>query len=163
MNKYGIENFKIEEIEYLENDNELSNREIFWIKELNTYGSNGYNATKGGDGAILYDYTEIIELYNLGHTCKQVASKIKCSEDTVRKVLKAHNIKIRGGSTKKIDQFDLAGNYIQYFWGSAEVAKWLVEQGLAKSISSKRHITDCCNGKVNQAYGYKWKYAVLPD
>lgn len=127
MNKYGIENFKIEEIEYLENDNELSNREIFWIKELNTYGSNGYNATKGGDGAILYDYTEIIELYNLGHTCKQVASKIKCSEDTVRKVLKAHNIKIRGGSTKKIDQFDLAGNYIQYFWGSAEVAKWLVE------------------------------------
>lgn len=35
-----------------------------------------------------------------------------CHEDTVQKVLKAHGIKIRAGSTKKIDQFDMAGNYI---------------------------------------------------
>lgn len=32
MNKYGIENFKIEELEYIEDDKLLA--EIYWIKYL---------------------------------------------------------------------------------------------------------------------------------
>ncbi len=163
MRKYGIENFIVECLEEIDDSKILSEREIFWINELQTYGSNGYNATKGGDGSTLYDYTEIIELYNLGYTCKQVAEKIGCCNDTVRKVLKAHGIKIRGGATKKIDQFDKAGNFIQHFWGSIEAAQWLVDNGLAKSINCKRHITDCCNNKESHAYGYIWKYGVLPE
>lgn len=162
MNKYGIENFKAEELEYVEDDNNLAEREIHWIKELNTYGRNGYNASKGGDGKILYDYQEIINLYNIGYSQKQVAQKIGCCDDIVSRVLKAYNIPIRGGSAKKIDQFDIAGNYIQSFFGSIEVAKWLVENGLAKSINSKRHIIECCNKNVSSAYGYIWRYAVLP-
>lgn len=75
MNKYGIENFKIEEIEYIEDDKLLAEREIYWINELNTYGYNGYNASKGGDGKILYDYNEIIDLYNMRYSQKQVAEK----------------------------------------------------------------------------------------
>lgn len=161
--KYGIENFKIEKLEYVEDDNLLSDKEVYWIKELETFGSKGYNATKGGDGKILYDYKEIIELYNIGYTCKKVSEKVGCHEDTVRKVLKAHGVKVRGGSTKKIDQFDMAGNYIQYFWGSAEAAQWLVDNGFAKSINCRRHITDCCNHKKPHAYNYKWEYAILPD
>lgn len=163
FNKYGIENFKIEEIEYIEDDTLLSDREIYWIKQLETYGHNGYNATKGGDGKILYDYKEIIELYNLGYTCKKVADKIKCNEDTVRKVLKAHGIKIRKGSTKRIDQFDLAGNYIQYFWGRTEAAQWLIDNGIANSLNCGRHITECCNHKLKNAYGYKWEYSAIPN
>lgn len=163
FNKYGIENFKIEELEFVEDNSILSEKEIYWINELQTYGSKGYNATKGGDGKILYDYNEILELYNLGYTCTKVANKVGCYEQTVRRVLKAHGIKIRGGSVKRIDQFDMAGNYIQYFWGSVEAAQWLVDNGFAKSTSCKRHITDCCNNKHPYAYGYKWKYASLPD
>ena len=34
INKYGIENFKIEKLEYVEDDSKLSDREIYWIKEL---------------------------------------------------------------------------------------------------------------------------------
>ena len=37
MNKYGVENFKIEELEYVEDDNKVSEREIYWIKQLNTW------------------------------------------------------------------------------------------------------------------------------
>ena len=162
MNKYGVENFKIEELEQIDDPTLLSDREKYWIKELNTWGHTGYNASKGGDGTVLYDYKEIIELYNMGYSQKQVAKKVGCCDDTVSKVLKAHNIPIRGSSTKKIDQLDMAGNYIQAFFGSGEVAKWLVEMGLAKSTSSKRHITECCNKKVKSAYGYIWRYAVLP-
>ena len=68
MNKYGIENFIIEELEYVEDENVLSEREIYWIEELGTYGSSGYNATKGGDGHTLYDHNEILELYQLGYS-----------------------------------------------------------------------------------------------
>lgn len=62
INKYGIENFIIEELEQVEDETKLNEREIYWIQELQTYDSNGYNATKGGDGKILYDYKEIIDL-----------------------------------------------------------------------------------------------------
>ena len=60
MNKYGIENFIIEEIEEVD-VKELSIREIYWIEYYNSY-KNGYNATLGGDGKILYDYDLIAEL-----------------------------------------------------------------------------------------------------
>ena len=99
----------------------------------------------------------------MGYTGKKVAIKVGCSEDTVRKVLKAHGIKIRGGSTKKINQLDLNGNYIQCFWGSIEAAQWLVDNNIAKSINCKRHITNCCNHKEPHAYNYKWEYAPIPD
>ena len=68
MNKYGIENFIIECLEEVEDFKLLSEKEIYWIKELNAFGSNGYNASKGGDGTILYDYNEILDLINLGYT-----------------------------------------------------------------------------------------------
>lgn len=60
MNKYGVENFMIEELEYVDSNSE---REIYWIKELGTYGS---NASKGG--TILYNHSEIVELARLGYT-----------------------------------------------------------------------------------------------
>lgn len=57
INKYGIDNFFIEELETVEANsnidltNKLNYREIFYIKLLNTYGgNNGYNATTGGGG-----------------------------------------------------------------------------------------------------------------
>lgn len=36
----------------------------------------------------------------MGYSQKQVAQKVGCCDDTVSKILKAHNIPIRGGSTK---------------------------------------------------------------
>lgn len=163
MNKYGIECFTIEELEEIENITLLSEREVFWIEKFQTYGKHGYNATKGGDGKILHSYSKIIELYSFGYTCKQVSEKLHCDESLVRKVLKANHMKARAGSTKRIDQFDLNGTFIQYFWGGREAAKWLVEQGLAKSINSKRHIIDCCNNKCPHAYHYIWKYGEIPS
>ena len=52
IRKYGWESHKLEIIEEVENDR-LSEREIFWIKELNTYhyeNENGLNMTRGGEG-----------------------------------------------------------------------------------------------------------------
>ena len=65
-------------------------------------------------------------------------------------------------TTEGLNHFELLIYSFIFIALVEEVAKWLVEMGLAKSTSSKRHITDCCNKKVKSAYGYIWRYAVLP-
>lgn len=163
FNKYGIENFKIEELEYLENDDLLSERESYWIQELETYGRNGYNATKGGDGKLLYDHTEILELYGMGYSSTQIREKIGCDNSIILKVLKAHGIKSRGTS-KMIDQFDLAGNYIQTFDSTVEARAWLYEHGITSNKKAAGVISDCCSGRrKNTMYGYKWAYKQIPE
>lgn len=159
FNKYGVENFKVEELEYVEDDRLLSNREIYWIKELQTYGSNGYNATKGGDGSILYDYTEFIHLANLGYSIPQICSKYNCDEGTVRKVLKAHNVKVRRNNQRIIGQYDKAGNFIQLFWGTTDALEWLNDHGF--NVHSAGQLTRVCRGESKTAHGYIWKY--LPE
>ena len=98
-------------MEYVEDDNNLEKREIYWIKELGTYGKGGYNATIGGDGKLLYDHNEIIELYRMGYNTSQISQKLNCDTTTITSVLRANGIKSRGRS-KMVDQFDLAGNFI---------------------------------------------------
>ena len=85
MNKYGIENFKIEEIEQVENDDIASQREQYWIKKLRTFvgfeDCVGYNATLGGDSRRLYDYSLLAKEYTTLGTLKAVAAKYNCDVD----------------------------------------------------------------------------------
>ena len=52
--KYGFENFEWEIIDRSNKKQELSDKETYWIKELDTFAPNrkGYNSTLGGDGAV---------------------------------------------------------------------------------------------------------------
>ena len=47
MNEYGFDSFEIEELETIEDNKILNEREIFWIEKLHTF-EKGYNETKGG-------------------------------------------------------------------------------------------------------------------
>ena len=159
MNKYGTENFIVEEIEHVIDDNLLSEREIFWIKELQTYGSEGYNATKGGDGKILFDYDKIIETYALGGTMTECAAKMHCSADTVKKVLTINNIPIRP-LTKKVKQYSLDGTFIREWDSITQAAHWLADNKYAKSYQGggvKSRISLCMRGKLKTAYKFIWK------
>ena len=49
MQEFGAENFMIEVIEECESKEELNEREIFWIGELNCKYPNGYNTKNGGN------------------------------------------------------------------------------------------------------------------
>ena len=163
INKYGIENFKIEQLETV-SDSKLSDREIYWIQELQTYGKNGYNASKGGDGTILYDYQEFIDLYNLGYSSRKISEKTGASVETINKVLRSKGIKPRRSDAKIIDQFDEANNFVQTFFGSLEAAEWCVENGITKSKhSASNHIINCCNGKEIVYGNYKWIYKRIPE
>lgn len=48
IQKYGKENFTIEEIDSAKSADELNEKEIYWIAELNTLTPSGYNINKGG-------------------------------------------------------------------------------------------------------------------
>ena len=50
IRKFGLKNFKIEVVEHCKNQNELNEREKFWIKKLNCKIPIGYNIANGGQG-----------------------------------------------------------------------------------------------------------------
>lgn len=56
-NKYGEQNFEFSVVEECNKD-DLSNKEIYWIKEMDAY-RNGYNQTEGGEGAHLPEDVKI--------------------------------------------------------------------------------------------------------
>lgn len=60
MKKYGTEHFHVELVEETDSPEE---REQYWIRFYNCYGSTGYNATIGGDSKRYIDYEEIIRVY----------------------------------------------------------------------------------------------------
>ena len=151
MKKYGISNFTAEELIQCDNE-ELDSYEIAYINKLNTY-SEGYNATKGGDGKILFDYEQILECYKQGGTITETACKIKCSIDTVKKVLTIYNFPIRHvrcgcSEPKKIKQFSLEGEFIRDWDSITQAAHWLVDNGYAKTYNGgvKQKISLCVQG-----------------
>lgn len=163
MNKYGIENFVVKELIECPNE-ELSSYEIMYIDKLGTY-HNGYNATKGGDGSILFDYDKIIETYKLGGTITNCAAKIHCSVNTVKKVLTINNIPIRHvrcgccSEPKKVKQYSLDGTFIKEWDSITQAAHWLADNKYAKTYNSgvNSKIGLCMRGKQKTAYKFIWK------
>lgn len=165
MNKYGIENFKIEVVEEC-NDKILSDREKYWIEYYGSF-KNGYNATIGGDGKPYLDYNLICETYKNVNNLKLTANLCHCNEDSVRNILNERAIQIKTSEeilkelySKLVNQYDKNDNYIQSFSSLTEAAKWLKEnqkaQGELRGILS--HIRDTANGKRKSAYNYHWKF-----
>lgn len=157
FNKYGTDNFKIEELEECTIE-ELNDKEIYWIEKLGSF-KNGYNATRGGDGKAYADYDLIFNLYQQGYTIKKISSLTGYSTETVTKAVNlngvTHKEKVQRGkeaiqhSVAKLDKETLE---ILEIYPSLKAAY----EALNKRHSG--HIAAVCNGKRQTAYGYKWKY-----
>ncbi len=55
--KYGVKKFSIEVLEDCETQEQLNEREIFWIAKINCKHPNGYNQTDGGEGTLGFSHT----------------------------------------------------------------------------------------------------------
>ena len=154
INKYGAENFSIKTLEECLPE-ESSDREVYWIEKLDTY-HNGYNATYGGDGKNYINYEQVINLYQQGHTQKEVAQLVGCCTDTVRSILKQSNCEIISSSEwleknkgKKIGKYSMDDELLETFNSIKEASR---------SIGKlHQHISDCINGRRKQAFGFQWK------
>ena len=102
IRKYGIENFTFEVIEECRQE-ELNEKEIYWIKYYNSYGSGGYNATLGGDTGHLYDYSEIYNLWKQGYLCKEIEQIVGCTDAVITNALRSYGLseqEVRSRATK---------------------------------------------------------------
>lgn len=155
--KYGITNFSFEIIEETEN---IIEREIYWIDFYNTY-KNGYNATLGGEGTVRINVQEVLDLYNKGYNCRQIARLIKHKEDSIARILHQNNIIVKPNSyyrNKAVSQYSKAGEFIQDFLSLNAAANWCKEEGLLKGDGNVVSICNACRNKRKTAYGFIWKY-----
>ena len=167
MNKYGVEHFSIHLIEEC-SDDEASAREQYWIGFYKGY-TEGYNATLGEDGKTYIDISELLRLWSLGKTLKEIA-EITCHDKGWISILLKENgingkdIVARSQEKKQIQVQMLDKNtneLLQTFSSTREAARWIIEtQGLAKSSEGgySSHISEVCNGKRKSCSGYKWQY-----
>ena len=85
LKKYRIENFKWTILEICFNQEELNEKEKWYIKHFNSFGKNGYNLNEGGKGNSGYIASE--------ETKKKMSESGKgriFSEETKRKISESH-------------------------------------------------------------------------
>lgn len=164
MLKYGLEYFKIQQIE--ECPAEIAGeREKYWIQYYNSYvgsqNSNGYNATIGGDGCPSADRELVIKLWTEGKNRVQIRDITKYDFDTIKNILTEFNISdeelerrrvdsSRLVGAKKVAKIDLNTNQILHIYNSVSEAN--------RDIGGSKHVTDVCMGKRKTCKGYGWKY-----
>lgn len=174
MNKYGVENFYPCLVEECENE-QLNEREQYWIKYYHTrIDENGYNLTDGGDtpsdymctpvhqysldGEYIASFPSIIEVeYQLGipneSVWKVINHKLKQTHNFRWSTEKVEHLNEKYKSrNRKINQFDLNGNFIQSF-DSIRAAALFCNKATGSS-----NISLAANGKRKTAYGYKWSF-----
>lgn len=164
MRKYGIENFSVEEIEEINTETELNEREKYWIKFYDTYIKNGkgYNCTLGGEGNTLINKEEVYKLWDQGLSIKQIHDLLGINRSNIRKILKNYdNYTIeesqkRGDEIqallkfKPVSQYDIYGNYINSYANMHQAEKH-------SGVSSKL-IWGVVHMRQKLAGGYQWRF-----
>jgi predicted GIY-YIG superfamily endonuclease len=169
MNKHGAEHFKIEIIEECSSI-DASLRERYWINYYNTFNGYGYNATLGGDGTTYILPKNIVELYHIHKSFKQVAKLTGHDPTIIKRIVVesgiqylTHNESIKFNCSKKVNMLSLNNEFIKTWNSMTEATKWILKnRGEApddtKASAMSTHISAVCLGKRKTAYGYKWEY-----
>lgn len=149
IRKYGKENFTIEELEKCNSLEHLNEREIFWIKQLNSKTPNGYNMTDGGDGTTGRKHTEIskekIRLSRIGRTFNH-------TEETKQKIRIKHLGKTVNENTKqKLRLFNLGK---KHSYKTRQLLKIKIKDALSHPDVKLRNKNKCIGLKNSNATEY---------
>lgn len=187
MNKYGSDKFYIQLIkEYsFESKDELikvlNKEEIRYISEYNSVRPNGYNMQYGGkspteslkrpvdkyslDGELLKSYESLSEAcldydgnLNYHHISECCKGKLCTSAGFVWRY-KGERFDKYNKVDKRltpIDQYSKNGDFIKNYNSFADAIYKVFGTTNHKKYSS--HITSCCKGNRNTAYGFVWRY-----
>lgn len=162
MNKYGIDNFVFEILEQVDVCT-VNEKEKEYIKQFNSYGSTGYNATLGGDGASYLNYDFIVSTYLSGSNVKETAIICGCDPGSVSNILKNHNIEIRSSMSKNrkpVNQFSINGNFLQSFESLGAAAQYMIDKNLTncKFTTIRTHIGETCKKRRQTCGGFRWEF-----
>jgi group I intron endonuclease len=179
IRKYGKENFIVEKIELCNNEN-LNEREIFWISTLKPH----YNQTIGGEGICGYKHSK--------EYCKKMSERMigkytgeenpfygqHHSEETKQRLSefrtgktfsegftgKSHKEESKSKTSQtlknnpnikrtKVFQYDIEGNFLREFQSITGAAQFV--------NTSPSNIKYTCEGKFTHCKGYRWSYQKL--
>lgn len=156
IKKYGEENFDFSILEKC-SDEELNKKEKEYIELYHSYIQDfGYNLTFGGDGDVRVDRAKIIQKWNEGKACCDIAKELNSTSDTVCMIIKelfpdsAEEIKKRSNEKVKIFhqkpilQYDEDGHLINHFSSIKDATK-IYGSGISRAIIEKI-----------KAQGYYW-------
>lgn len=164
MRKYGTENFEFKIIESIYDGN-LPEMEEKYIELYRTYG-NGYNMTKGGDGAYYIDREKVVDNYLENFNCKITANVLNIHEETVRKIIKGCDLlkyQIHSNATP-VELKDIKSGEIFVFKSSVDTGHYIVvnyterykacENRYKKACDIAFKICSVCKGKHENTYGF---------
>lgn len=183
LKKYGIENFEWKIIDCAKTDDEIKEKEIYWIKKLNTCirskNSNGYNITLGGEGGVSWNSLPIIQYDLDGNYIQEFLS---CQHASVCTGIGRHNIgDCANGITKqsggyqwrykvenKIDSIEAYQRTESH--RKRSIIQLDLDGNLINTFDSvteasiklgvdRSNISSCLIGKSKRCGGYQWVYA----
>ena len=177
IQKYGEDNFTYEIIEECKREN-LSEREKYWINYYNTY-YNGYNETKGGEGATeankikINQYslagkyiktfdsiTEAIIELGKNYVGSQISTVCKGNRKTAYNFQWRYEkdfpdkkdiepVQVVDKTRKEICQYDKNNVFIKKYKNITAASK--------ETNIGRTSISNCLNGYAKSAGGYIWK------
>lgn len=151
IKKYGIDTFKVEQIEECNNE-ELNDRETYWIEYFDARHK-GYNITTGGEHHWKWETEEIMELWNEGLSIAEITKKLGSCNRAVSDRLKSEGVtteetisrgKKTSGKTHRLPvyMYDREGNYLKEFNSKHEAAEEIGYNGPLKG-GQFTHSTIC--------------------
>ena len=156
IRKYGLENFNFTILEECLEE-QLDERETYWIKQFEAFGPKGYNQTSGGAGYRKAPPTEVITLFQQGYSIDDLCVYFDATKSTIIQILHAAGLgyitqeekNTLQPTCKIVEQYNLSGNLLNTYFSEGAAAKAI--QTSRASISSACH-------NHNTAYGYIWKF-----
>lgn len=163
MRKYGVENFSIMVIDCVNSLDELNEKEIYWIKKLNSKTPNGYNILDGGLGVKGFHHSketkELLKIKSTGN--KNAKGKHNLSIEGRKNMILAHKDKVSNFKNKK--HTEMAKSKL-----SQKHSKKVkcIETNIiypssliaSKTLNIANKIGCCCNGKRKTCGGYHWSW-----
>lgn len=157
IEKYGKENFKVEQIDIAIDRKELDKKEQYYINFYNTLAPNGYNLETGGNlGAQHSEETlEKMKAWHREHPISDIEKDKRVkrlseywkgntrSKESIEKSAKS--------KWKPVSQYTKQGEFVRT-WNSAKEASETLH-------IHKSTLCQCCKGVKPSAGGYVWKYA----
>lgn len=163
MRKYGKENFTIEEIDIANSLEELNQKEIYWIKKLNTKAPNGYNLADGGDGVKGFHHSEetknILKMKSTGNS--NAIGKHDVSIEGRTNMSLAHRGKessFKGKRQSLEARNKMSINHSKKVMCVETQIIYPSSLAASKQLKINNHIGRCCNKERQTCGGYHWEW-----
>lgn len=160
IQKYGWDSVVTEIIEdKIDSLEQAQLREQYWIKYYNSYvnspNSNGYNATIGGEGSLIYDWNLIYLDWKSGLSSVELTSKYGICKDSITHILDTYNVSkeerkqhLSNVQSKQQRLFDR--EQIINLWNEGKTASFIQQQlGCSRDVV-RRTLDEYCVSKKDR-------------